>query len=61
MEMAQLKPLEGNRNRLSPEELGPLAKELAAAADPIEAACIKERLTHGFYGIPAGRLLHRSP
>jgi hypothetical protein len=30
-----------------------LANELAAAPDPIEAARIKERLTRGFYGIPA--------
>ena len=43
--------LEGKGNRLSPEELGLLAKELAAAPDPIEAARIKERLTRGFYGI----------
>ena len=38
-------------NRLGPEELGLLAKELAAASNPIEAARIKERLTRGFYGI----------
>jgi hypothetical protein len=52
--VAQLSPLEGQGKRLSPEELGPLAKELAAAPDPIEAARIKEHLTRGFYGIPAG-------
>ena len=46
-----MSPLEGRGNRLSPEELGLLAKELAAASDPIEAARIKERLTRGFYGI----------
>ena len=51
--MAQLSPLEGNGNRLSPEELGLLAKELAGAPGPIEAARIKERLTRGFYGFPA--------
>jgi hypothetical protein len=39
------------KNRLSPEELGLLAKQLAAAADPAEAARIRERLTRGFYGI----------
>jgi hypothetical protein len=50
-ETAELSALEGKGNRLSPEELGLLAKELAAAADPIEAARIKERLTRGFYGI----------
>lgn len=49
--MVQLNPLEGKGNRLSPEELGLLAKELAAAPDPIEGARIKERLTRGFYGI----------
>jgi hypothetical protein len=46
-----LSALEGKGNRLSPEELGLLAKALAAAPDPIEAARIKERLTRGFYGI----------
>jgi hypothetical protein len=39
------------RSRLSPEELGLLAKRLAAASDPVEAARLKERLTRGFYGI----------
>lgn len=48
--MAQMSPLEGKGHRLSPEELGLLAKELAATPDPIEAARIKERLTRGFYG-----------
>jgi hypothetical protein len=43
--MAQLSPLEEKNNRLSPEELGLLAKELVAAPDPIEAERIKERLT----------------
>ena len=51
LETAELSALEGKGNRLSPEELGLLAKELAAASDPIEAARIKERLTRGFYGI----------
>jgi len=46
-----LSALEGKGNRLSPEELGLLAKELAAASDPVDAARIKERLTRGFYGI----------
>ena len=50
-ETAELSALEGKGNRLSPEELGLLAKELAAAPDPTEAARIKERLTRGFYGI----------
>ncbi|HEX9638160.1 MAG TPA: hypothetical protein VGB99_11535 [Acidobacteriota bacterium] len=51
LETAELAALEGRGNRLSPEELGLLAKQLAAASDPIEAARIKERMTRGFYGI----------
>jgi len=35
----------------APKELGVLAKRLAAASNPVEAARIKERLTRGFYGI----------
>ena len=50
-ETAELAVLEGKGNRLSPEELGLLAKRLAAASNPVEAARIKERLTRGFYGI----------
>ena len=51
IETAELAVLEDNGNRLSPEELGLLAKRLAAASNPVEAARIKERLTRGFYGI----------
>jgi hypothetical protein len=51
LETAELTALEGKGNRLSPEELGLLAKQLASASDPVEAARIKERLTRGFYGI----------
>jgi len=51
LETAELAVLEGKGNRLTPEELGLLAKQLAAASDPVEAARIKERLTRGFYGI----------
>ncbi len=51
LETAELAALEGKGNLLSPEELGLLAKQLASASDPIEAARIKERLTRGFYGI----------
>ena len=51
LETAELAALEGTGNRLSPEELGLLAKQLAAASDPTEAASIKERLMRGFYGI----------
>ena len=51
LETAELAALEGQGNRLGPKELGLLAKQLAAASDPIEAARLKERLTRGFYGI----------
>jgi len=51
IETAELAVLEGKGNRLSPRKLGLLAKRLAAASDPVEAARIKERLTRGFYGI----------
>ena len=51
IETAELAVLEGRGNRLSPEELSLLAKRLAAASNPIEAAGIRERLARGFYGI----------
>lgn len=51
LETAELAVLEGRGNRLGPEELGLLAKRLAGASDPVEAAKIKERLARGFYGI----------
>jgi hypothetical protein len=51
IETAELALLEGKGNRLSPEELGLLAKRLATASNPVEAARIKECLTRGFYGI----------
>ncbi len=51
IETAELAVLEGKGNRLGPEELGLLAKRLAASSNPTEAARIKERLTRGFYGI----------
>jgi len=51
IETAELALLEGKGNRLSPEELGLLAKRLAAAPNAVEAARIRERLTRGFYGI----------
>jgi len=38
------------RSRLSPEELGLLAKRLAAAFDPIRAARLKKKVNRGFYG-----------
>ncbi len=51
LETPELAALEAKGNRLTPEELGSLAKQLAATKDPIEAARLKERLTRGFYGI----------
>src|SRR5919199_351134 len=51
LETAELAVLEGRGNRLSPEELGLLAEQLAAASDTVEAARIRERLARGFYGI----------
>ncbi len=51
LETAELAALEGKGNRLGPEELGLLSRQLASATDPADAARIKERLTRGFYGI----------
>lgn len=51
LETAELSALEGLGQLLSPAELRILAKKLAAASDPKEAARLKERLTRGFYGI----------
>ena len=51
LETAELAALEGKGNLLGPEELGLLAKQLASASNPVDAARIKERLTRGFYGI----------
>lgn len=51
LETPELSVLEGVGHRLSPEEIGILAKKLASAKDPMEAARLRERLTRGFYGI----------
>jgi len=51
LETAELAVLEGKGNRLTARELGLLAKRLAGAKEPAEAAQLKERLTRGFYGI----------
>ena len=51
LETPELASLEGKGNRLSPAELGLLAKKLAAAKDATEAARLRERITRGFYGI----------
>ena len=51
LETPELANLEGRAQLLSPRELGLLAKKLAAARDPVEAARLKERIARGFYGI----------
>jgi hypothetical protein len=51
LETPELAALEAKGQRLSPQELGLLAKQLASAADPAESARLRERLTRGFYGI----------
>jgi hypothetical protein len=51
LETAELAMLEGKGNRLSPDELGLLAKDLAAAKDAAGAGRIRERLNRGFYGV----------
>ena len=51
LETPELASLESRASKLSPEELGLLAKTLAQVSDPVEAAKLKERLTRGFYGI----------
>lgn len=51
LETAELAVLEGKGNGLGPDELGVLAKRLAATSNPVEASRIKARLTRGFYGI----------
>ena len=49
LEAAELPVLPGKRNRLSPERLGAMAKQLRKTQDPEELARIRESLTHGFY------------
>jgi len=51
LETPEISTLEAKGHRLTPEELGLLAKRLAAAKDSREAARLRERLTRGFYGI----------
>ena len=51
LETAELSRLEGQGILLSPKELGLLAKRLARASQPADAARLRERLTRGFYGI----------
>jgi hypothetical protein len=51
LETPELASLEGKGNKLSPEELGLLARKLSVAKDAGEAARLRERITRGFYGI----------
>jgi hypothetical protein len=50
-ETIELAALKGKGKRFTPRKLSLLAKQLASATNPLEAARIKERLTRGFYGI----------
>jgi hypothetical protein len=51
LETPELVSLEAQGHRLSPEELGLLAKKLANAKSAEEAARVRESITRGFYGI----------
>lgn len=51
LETPELASLEAQGHRLSPEELGLLAAQLAKARSPEEAARLRELITRGFYGI----------
>jgi hypothetical protein len=51
LETAELAALEGQGHKLTPRELGVLARRLARVTDPTAAARLRERLTRGFYGI----------
>jgi hypothetical protein len=43
----------GEHRRLSPEELGQLAKLMVEAKDPAEADRLQEEIVRGFYGSDA--------
>lgn len=51
LETPELSALEAQAHKLSPEELGLLARRLASAKDTGEAARLREQLARGFYGI----------
>ena len=51
LETPELSSLESRASKLSPKELGALAKKLSQTSNPEEVARLKERLTRGFYGI----------
>jgi len=43
----------GENRRLTPDELGELAKEMAATKDSAEADRLQAEIVRGFYGRPA--------
>lgn len=51
LETPELSALEAEAYKLSPEELGLLARKLASAKDAGEASRLRERLARGFYGV----------
>jgi hypothetical protein len=51
LETAALATLEGQGQRLGPDELASLGRKLAKTKDPAESERLRERLTRGFYGI----------
>jgi hypothetical protein len=51
LETPELVSLEAKGHRLSPVDLGQLAKRLAKTKNPEAAARIRESITRGFYGI----------
>jgi hypothetical protein len=51
LETPELSVLEAEAHLLSPQELGVLAKKLAATKNAAEAARLRETLARGFYGI----------
>jgi len=51
LETPELSSLESRASKLSPRELGALAKKLSRTSNREKAAKLKERLTRGFYGI----------
>ena len=50
LECPELADLGGQGNRLSPKELGQLAKKLTKVSNPVTAAEVWERINLGFYG-----------
>lgn len=51
LETPELASLESRGRKLSPKDLGLLARKLSESSDSAAAAKLKERLARGFYGI----------